>query len=285
MSSIPLGRGRQRPAFTPASDWATQAEPPRLATWVTVLACLLATGFLLTAALHDIGLGPTLIGAAAIPLSAVLALLIRREHLRTRELSELADAYHGTALVLGRVIESDSSERERYRGGFVALCLAVADRVNLSADERRNVELAALLHDVGQIALPREIIEKPGKLDPAEWSIVRAHTVEGQRLLEGAGGLMHQVGQIVRSHHERWDGGGYPDGLAAEQIPIEARIIACCDTWTAMRSRRSYRAALPFDTAASEMRAIAGTQLDPRIVSALIGVVDEEQHPLNARAA
>lgn len=282
MSSIPHWRGRQQPALTNDSD---RVEPSRLTTWLTIIGYPLAAGVLLSAALRAIGIGPTLLGATLLPLSAVLAVLIRRERQRSRELSELADAYHGTALVLGKVVRADSDDDGKRQGGLVALCLEVADHLHLSAQQRRNLELGALLHDVGQIAVPKEIIEKPGKLDPAEWSIVRAHTLKGQKLLDSAGELMHRVGQIVRSHHERWDGAGYPDGLAGEQIPIESRIIACCDTWTAMRSPRSYRSALPFDTATAEMRAIAGSQLDPRIVTVLIGVVDEALHPLRARAA
>ena len=89
--------------------------------------------------------------------------------------------------------------------------------------------------------MPKEIINKPGKLDAREWEIMTTHTTAGQEMLDRIGGFMRKVGLIVRSHHERWDGGGYPDGLAGEEIPLEARIIACCDSWSAMRTDRSYR--------------------------------------------
>jgi HD-GYP domain-containing protein (c-di-GMP phosphodiesterase class II) len=95
-------------------------------------------------------------------------------------------------------------------------------------------------------------------------------------MLDRVGGFMREVGLIVRSHHERWDGGGYPDGLAGEAIVIEARIIACCDAWNAMRTDRSYRSALPHDHAVSEMQAHSGTQFDPRVVAALLQVVASE---------
>ena len=95
-------------------------------------------------------------------------------------------------------------------------------------------------------------------------------------MLDRVGGFMGQVGVIVRSHHERWDGGGYPDGLAGEQIPLEARIISCCDTWNAMRTDRSYRKALDYDVAMSELLSVSGTQLDPTIVDALLHVVAAE---------
>ena len=92
-------------------------------------------------------------------------------------------------------------------------------------------------------------------------------------MLDRVGGFMRQVGKIVRSHHERWDGTGYPDGLAGEQIPLEARIITCCDTWNAMRTDRPYRSALAHDVAIAELASGAGTQLDPNIVGALIEIV------------
>jgi HD-GYP domain-containing protein (c-di-GMP phosphodiesterase class II) len=141
----------------------------------------------------------------------------------------------------------------------------------------RNLEFGALLHDVGKIAIPKEIINKPGKLDPREWMLVKTHTLEGQRMLDRVGGSMREVGVIVRSHHERWDGRGYPDGLAGEEIPLESRIISCCDTWNAMRTDRSYRRALSYEAAMAELIAASGTQLDPEIVTALIAVLERDE--------
>jgi putative nucleotidyltransferase with HDIG domain len=158
----------------------------------------------------------------------------------------------------------------------VTLTLEVAQNLGLSAERQRNLEFAALLHDVGKIAIPKEIINKPGKLDPHEWTIIKTHTLEGQKMLDRVGGFMRQVGQIVRSHHERWDGAGYPDGLTGEQIPLEARIISCCDTWNAMRTDRPYRKALAYEVAMTELLSISGTQLDPTIVAALLHVVAAE---------
>jgi putative nucleotidyltransferase with HDIG domain len=151
--------------------------------------------------------------------------------------------------------------------------LAVADELGLDAERRRNLEFGALLHDVGKIAIPKEIINKPGKLDPAEWMLVQTHTIEGQVMLERVGGFMREVGLIVRSHHERWDGQGYPDRLAGDAIPLEARIITCCDSWNAMRTDRSYRKALPYETAVAELTAHSGTQFDPAIVAVLLRIV------------
>ena len=106
--------------------------------------------------------------------------------------------------------------------------------------------------------------------------MIKTHTIEGERMLSRVGGFMREVGLIVRSHHERWDGGGYPDGLAGEAIPLEARIITCCDSWNAMRTDRSYRRALSREVALAELRAGCGTQFDPRVVAALLAVVEPQ---------
>ena len=212
-----------------------------------------------------------------LPLLALLGFLAHERRKRLESLVELNNAYRGTALVLGDVVEADDGYTGSHSRGVVALCLAVADRMGLDAQRRRNLEFAALLHDVGKIAVPKGIINKPGKLSPEEWTIIKTHTVEGQNMLDRVGGIMRDVGRIVRSHHERWDGSGYPDGLAGEEIPLEARIISACDTWNAMRTDRSYRRALSYEVALTEITAVAGTQLDPRVVGELVAVVREEE--------
>jgi putative nucleotidyltransferase with HDIG domain len=208
-----------------------------------------------------------------VPLLGLLAVFARERHQRLTSLVELNDAYRGTALVLGDVVEADDGYTGEHSRSVVGLALSVADKLQLSAEQRRNLEFGALLHDVRKIAIPKEVINKAGDLDPHEWMVVRTHTVEGQRMLDRVGGFMREVGQIVRSHHERWDGGGYPDGLVGEAIPLEARIIACCDTWNAMRTDRSYRSALPHSTALAELGMSAGSQLDPAIVGVLLSIV------------
>ena len=109
---------------------------------------------------------------------------------------------------------------------------------------RLDAEFAALLHDVGKIRVPAEILNKPGPLSPQERAIVNTHTITGQRLLQRVGGRLAEVGRIVRSCHEHWDGTGYPDGLAGREIPLVARIVGCCDAFSAMTTDRSYRRAL-----------------------------------------
>jgi HD-GYP domain-containing protein (c-di-GMP phosphodiesterase class II) len=212
-------------------------------------------------------------GLAVVPLLGLLALFAHERHHRLRSVLELNDTYRGTALVLGDVVEADDGYTGDHSKGVVGLAVEVGDALTLDAERRRNLEFAALLHDVGKIAIPKEIINKPGKLDAREWAIIKTHTLEGQRMLDRVGGFMHEVGLIVRAHHERWDGGGYPDRLAGEAIPLEARIIACCDSWNAMRTDRPYRKALPHDVALVELVTNAGSQFDPDIVKALVQIV------------
>ena len=214
-------------------------------------------------------------GLALVPLLGLLAVFAHERHQRLQSMLELSSAYRGTALVLGDVIEADDGYTGEHCKSVVSLALELADHLKLTPERQRNLEFAALLHDVGKIAIPKEIINKPGKLDPREWTIIKTHTLEGQKMLDRVGGFMREVGKIVRSHHERWDGAGYPDGLAREQIPLEARIITCCDTWNAMRTDRPYRQALSEQVALAELTSVAGTQLDPKIVDAFVAFVVE----------
>jgi putative nucleotidyltransferase with HDIG domain len=210
---------------------------------------------------------------ALVPLLGLLAVFAHERHQRLQSMLELSSAYRGTALVLGDVIEADDGYTGEHCKSVVSLALELADHLKLTPERQRNLEFAALLHDVGKIAIPKEIINKPGKLDPHEWTIIKTHTLEGEKMLDRVGGFMREVGKIVRSHHERWDGAGYPDGLAGEQIPLEARIITCCDTWNAMRTDRPYRQALSEEVALAELTSVSGTQLDPGIVDAFVAFV------------
>ena len=213
---------------------------------------------------------------APLTLLALLAFFARERHQRMESLIELNSAYRGTALVLGDVVEADDGYTGEHSKSVVQLAMAVGRELELDAEQSRNLEFGALLHDVGKIAIPKEIINKPGKLDPDEWDIIVTHTVEGQRMLDRVGGFMRSVGLIVRSHHERWDGRGYPDGLVREAIPLEARIISCCDTWNAMRTDRSYRKALSHEVARAELLANAGHQFDPDIVATFLKIIENE---------
>jgi putative nucleotidyltransferase with HDIG domain len=211
------------------------------------------------------------------PLFLLMRVFSRERQERLEQLTELNDAYQGTALLLGDVVEADDSYTGEHSKSVVRLALDVAAAMGLDDDRMRNVEFGALLHDVGKIAIPNEIINKPGKLNEREWEIVKTHTIEGQKMLEKVGGVMVEVGQIVRASHEAWDGSGYPDGLVAEAIPVEARIVSACDAFNAMTTTRSYRKAMPFGDAVAEMEACAGSHFDPRVVEALLRIVRSGQ--------
>ena len=210
----------------------------------------------------------------AVPLVGLLSVFARDRRVRIDHELELRDAYRGTAFLLGDVVEADDGYTGEHSRDVVALTMAVADELGLSERERRDAEFVALLHDVGKIRIPNEIINKPGKLTDEEWELMKQHTIEGERLLHRVGGLLGEIGKIVRSCHERHDGAGYPDGLAAEEIPLVARIVACCDAYNAMTTDRSYRKALSQDEAVAELRRSSGTQFHPDVVEALVAVAD-----------
>jgi HD-GYP domain-containing protein (c-di-GMP phosphodiesterase class II) len=220
---------------------------------------------------------------SVLPLFGVMSVFSREREARMEQLIELNDAYRGTALVLGDVVEADDAYTGEHCRGVVRLSLNVARALKLDAERCRNVEFGALLHDVGKIAIPNEIINKPGKLDEREWAIVKMHTIEGQRMLETVGGVMRSVGRIVRSSHERWDGAGYPDGLRGEEIPLESRIVSACDAFDAMTTTRSYRKGMSVDVAVAELTANSGTQFDPGVVAAVLEVL-ERPSPSSATA-
>jgi len=148
------------------------------------------------------------------------------------------------------------------------LAVEVSRSLGFSESRLRLVELAALLHDVGKIALPDAILNKTEKLSDADWLELRQHSARGEDILRAT--ELNEILPWVRGHHERWDGGGYPDGLRGAAIPLEARVLSVCDTYDAMTSDRAYRAALTTDAAAAELVASSGTQFDPRIVQALL---------------
>jgi HD-GYP domain-containing protein (c-di-GMP phosphodiesterase class II) len=220
-----------------------------------------------------------------IPLFGVLAVFATERRTRLQQLTELNGAYRGTALVLAEVVDADDEYTGMHTRDVVELSVAVAERLGLDQDQRRNVEFGALLHDVGKVAIPKEILHKPGALDDDEWKIMRTHTIEGQRMLDHVGGFMRDVGAIVRGSHERWDGGGYPDGLQGEEIPLEARIICCCDAYNAMTTTRPYRKAMAVEDAAEELVRCSGTQFDPAVVEAVLAVVGMPARASLARAA
>jgi putative nucleotidyltransferase with HDIG domain len=207
-----------------------------------------------------------------LPLVGLLAYFARERKARIDHALELSHAYRGTALLLGDVVEADDAYTGLHSHDVVSLVLAVADELGLDSRARREAEFTALLHDIGKVKIPKEIINKPGALTPEERAVIETHTVEGEQMLEKIGGLLGDVGHLVRSCHERWDGAGYPDGLVGEATPLIARIVCACDAFSAMTTTRSYRQAMSPEEALAEMRRCAGTQFDPAVVDALAAV-------------
>jgi HD-GYP domain-containing protein (c-di-GMP phosphodiesterase class II) len=211
-----------------------------------------------------------------LPLVGLMAIFAQEREANIESALELSNAYRGTALLLGDVLEDKDAYTASHSHGVVSLSLLVADRLRLDPAARRRVEFGALLHDIGKIAVPAEIINKAGPLDEEEWEVMKLHTVEGQQMLDRVGGVLGEVGRVVRSSHEHFDGSGYPDGIGGHNIPIEARVIAACDAFSAMTTTRSYRRAMSIEAAREELVRNSGTQFDPRVVDALLDVIRTE---------
>jgi HD-GYP domain-containing protein (c-di-GMP phosphodiesterase class II) len=263
-------------------DYAASASWEWLALGVrpTAQARFMTLAYVVDAALAPIGfvlalaaVGEPAAVLLAMPLVGLLAEFARERQVRIDHALELGTAYRGTALLLGDVIDADDAYTGSHSRDVVELVRSVSERLDLARDDLRTAELVALLHDVGKIRIPAEIIRKPGPLTPAERALIETHTIQGEQMLARVGGLLADVGRIVRSCHERWDGRGYPDRLAGDEIPLIARIVCCCDAFDAMTSDRPYRAARSPEEALDELRACSGAQFDPAVVAALAAVV------------
>ncbi len=167
------------------------------------------------------------------------------------------------------VLAEQQPDLHEHLGDVARLAAVIAHDLGMPEADADDVAQAAELHDVGKVAIPAEILAKPGPLDEEEWQYMHRHTLIGERILAAVPSL-GSVARIVRSSHERWDGTGYPDGLFGEQIPLGARIVAVCDAYDAMRAQRSYKPAQSEEFAISELRRCAGSQFDPVVVEAFI---------------
>jgi hypothetical protein len=218
------------------------------------------------------------------PLVWLLEILSQDRRERYSAALELQRAYRGTVMLLADVVEFDDQYTADHSRSVVELVHATADELGFERSRRQELEFAALLHDVGKIAIPKEILHKPAALTDSEFEVMKTHTIEGQFMLDRVGGLLGRVGEIVRSCHERWDGTGYPDALRGEEIPLESRIVFAADAFNAMTTNRPYRNAMSQADAVAELRAGAGTQFDPAVVEALCYLI-ESGAPAVASAA
>ncbi len=168
--------------------------------------------------------------------------------------------------------------RDGYTGSHsqetLGLVNAICEELRLSPSACEYIADVALLHDIGKIGIPNEILHEPGKLSDEQWEVMKQHPVIGERIVVTVPGL-EEVARAIRHEHERWDGGGYPDGLKAGEIPLASRIVLVCDAFHAMTSDRPYRRAMSVDDARLELSRNAGTQFDPTVVGALLHVLDQ----------
>jgi putative two-component system response regulator len=199
--------------------------------------------------------------------TALNRVLLREVELRERLLAPTV------ASVLANAIEVRDSGMEGHTERLGALALVIGRRKGLSEDDLEALELGAILHDVGKIGIPDKILLKPGLLTPAERAVVESHSEIGDLMLAPLE-LLEPVRPIVRHHHERWDGGGYPDGLATSEIPLLARIVAVADSIEAMSGPRTYRDPLGRAGVLSELNLGKGSQWDPEIVEIAIELIE-----------
>ncbi|MGP0019444.1 MAG: diguanylate cyclase domain-containing protein [Candidatus Sulfotelmatobacter sp.] len=191
-----------------------------------------------------------------------------RVEVEKRHVEQIASLNMRTIEALALAIEAKDQTTHTHLQRVRTYAVAVAKELNLPEDEIEALRAAALLHDIGKLAVPEQIINKPGKLTPEEFEKMKVHPLVGAEILERVA-FPYPVAPIVRSHHERWDGTGYPEGLSGQQIPIGARILAAVDCLDALASHRQYRPALPLVEAMAKVKESSGTSFDPQVVEIL----------------
>jgi putative nucleotidyltransferase with HDIG domain len=190
----------------------------------------------------------------------------------TRALEEMEATYDATIEVLGAALDYRDSETEGHCERVTRYTVALAEAMGCTAEQTRQIERGAYLHDLGKIGVPDSILLKPGKLTAEEWAVMRSHAEKGYLMLRDIA-FLKEAAEIVYSHQERYDGTGYPRGLKAEQIPLGARIFAIADTLDAMTTDRPYRRGLTFEQSVQEVIRYSGRQFDPLCVEAFLRIV------------
>jgi HD-GYP domain-containing protein (c-di-GMP phosphodiesterase class II) len=228
---------------------------------------------------HELELDGILVvgGAVAVDLARAAQSRPLSGDLTAAELVASEDLFLGSHVRALTVTLADKDEyTERHTRRVALRAVQVGDTLGLSRTRLRTLAIGGLVHDIGKLSIPNEILKKPGPLDDDEYAVVKEHAERGYRLLGELGGFSDEVRSVVRDHHERLDGGGYPRGLAADEVSLDARILAVCDVYDALISKRVYRDAWSQEDALALLRREAGTAFDPECVEALARVVEKD---------
>lgn len=193
---------------------------------------------------------------------------------KTQILQDLSELFYKTIKSIAQALDAKDQYTHGHSMRVTLYSLALAKKLNLPDTLLEEIETTGLLHDIGKIAIPEKILLKPGKLTDEEYEIIKTHPELGQKLVDGIEKLS-LISNWLKSHHERYDGQGYPEGLKGEEIPISSRIIAIADTYDAMTSSRAYREALPHQAAMDEIIRCSGSQFDPNLAALFLKISDE----------
>lgn len=207
--------------------------------------------------------------------SIVAAIIDAATAMKTKKLVDSESSHSDMLTSLIRALEECDSDTEQHVRRTQELGAELGRRIELSDIQQSKLALLCLLHDIGKVGVPMEILNKPGKLTDEEWKIMRSHVEKGYEIAMSNTEL-RQIAEEIRHHHERWDGNGYPDGLSRESIPVLSRVIAVVDAFDAMINDRPYRKGMPISKAIEELKSCAGSQFDPYIVSEFIRLVSEK---------
>lgn len=187
---------------------------------------------------------------------------------------ELTDSYVATVRALSNAVEARDAYTGKHAERVAAYAIEVGRAVGLASPDAAEIHFGFLLHDIGKLAMPDSVLFKPGPLTTEERALMNRHPVIGAEIMGGIE-FLAEAGKVVRSHHERWDGKGYPDGLAGEEIPLTARVFAVADVFDALTTNRPYRGAIPLAEARRMIDAESGTHFDPRVIEAFDRIDDE----------
>lgn len=204
--------------------------------------------------------------------------------LSTRKLLNQNSRHSAVLYSLIQTLKECDKDTEAHVRRTQKMCEQLSRRIGLSEEDQSKLSLLSILHDIGKVGIPLDILNKPGKLTDAEWAVIRSHVEKGYQITHNTEELS-DIAEMVLYHHERWDGKGYPDGLSKEAIPLLSRIIAVVDAYDAMVNDRSYRRAMPTEQAVQELRRCAGTQFDPTIVSEFLAMLEAEGYITPEEAA